>query len=41
MTAAQRIDTDDDEIDIGFDHRLLYAGDPYTGRQRSTWLVIW
>ncbi|GAA4033514.1 hypothetical protein GCM10022232_94120 [Streptomyces plumbiresistens] len=27
----RRIDIDDDEVDIGFDHRLLYAGDPYTG----------
>jgi antitoxin component YwqK of YwqJK toxin-antitoxin module len=27
----RRIDIDDDGVDIGFDHRLLYAGEPYTG----------
>ncbi|KDN75104.1 hypothetical protein DF19_26495 [Streptomyces olindensis] len=27
----RRIDIDDDEVDVGFDHRLLYAGQPYTG----------
>ncbi|MFI2432195.1 toxin-antitoxin system YwqK family antitoxin [Streptomyces sp. NPDC018693] len=28
---GRRIDIDDDEVDVAFDQRLLYAGEPYTG----------
>ncbi len=31
VVKMRRIDIDDDEVGIGFDHRLLYAEEPYTG----------